>query len=336
LNEEVDAPMYTREGLKFKSGNMTLSGSPITAQRNTAISVFAAYRGLRLAGYSAVEAYAKLGLFGGDDSLQGHLTGEIVTSAFAYFGLSVKRNVIPRGKPVVFLGRIFIDPWNNLVDCIADVKRQLAKLHLSTHRGTPPHLVLRRKADAILVTDPKTPLLGDWARMIQRLYPNKLTEAEMKITSNINLSWFSRQEGRRFEVTLGADTLLQVVSENVGKTPAEVDAYCKLLRGVRTLEDFQKLPALLDESPACEITSIYQGLVRDGSKPRPEPRNKARGVKTPYVDEVGDTTIGIRKRTGKSSKSSKEQVGLPSDPTPKLVKGFAGIDSATLLGVEKN
>ena len=163
LAKEEHANAVTTTGVVYNTGTTTLSGSAITTNLNTPTPAFHAYCAFRYT-KTPEEAWAALGLYGGDDSIDFDLDPQRLVNVAAQLGMQVNVDVMRCGEPVPFLGRVYLDPWTD-VTCIADVPRQLKKLHLSSTPPTVPNEVaLRRKAKGILVTDPNTPFISKWAR----------------------------------------------------------------------------------------------------------------------------------------------------------------------------
>lgn len=187
LNKAIDSEFHakarTRHGIKYSVGSSQLSGSPSTSISNThnnALEKFIAYREQ---GYSCVGAWNVLGLYGGDDSLDlDKLDHETLKGVCEATGNVVKIATRKSGEIVPFLGRLFYDPWCTSV-MMADVKRQFCKLGLTT---APPEITaaqaMRRKATSLLVSDPNTPVLSNWARAVMRTTMNSLPLPE-------NLDW---------------------------------------------------------------------------------------------------------------------------------------------------
>lgn len=176
--EEVDPPAFTTSGIAYSPGLGTLSGSPSTSFRNSVNNAFVAYATYRRIGKSSEEAYASLGIYGGDDGLDNGSIAEELPKTSAELGLRSKTKLIKNGDPVTFLGRVYPNPWAS--DCsFSDLTRHLPKLHVTTEMDPAihPNDILRRKATGFLATDPWTPLLSDWAKYILDNYPSRGTKS---------------------------------------------------------------------------------------------------------------------------------------------------------------
>jgi hypothetical protein len=78
-----------------------------------------------------------------------------------------KSNLRPRGEPILFLGRYFVDPPTT-DDSYADPLRTIGKLHASTNKSVTKEQAAANKALGYISTDRLTPIIGTWAaRVIQ-------------------------------------------------------------------------------------------------------------------------------------------------------------------------
>lgn len=271
-NLEIDCPARTMHGLAYRTGNTTLSGSATTSGRNSLIVAIAMYFALRKAGYTRDEAYEFLGCFGGDDGLQGHLTKDQILEGFLQFNLKAKYESIKRGCPVMFLGRVFHDPWHEDT-CYADVPRTVAKLHVVTDPNVSFDESVRRKALALEITDPNTPILREWVRAVRRAFPQPLTRRQMNKT-RLEASWWSKQEGPRFQPPAD-NQAVEVVADMFEMSPTEILGYEAYLRSVKTPEHFQNLIPIKDVSPEVAVSCTQGGTTL--LVPEPEPRVAVRG-----------------------------------------------------------
>ena len=178
----VNHNAYTALGKKITTGWMTITGNPDTSVFNTTGNAFCSYLALRLnRNIAQNNLFALLGLYGGDDSLNRPEVASHLTEAANMLGLTLEKNTKPANAHVTFLGRVFLDPWSR-PHSICDVRKALARFHLSPLSTKPAgkHAVLRRKAEAWLVTDPNTPVLSAICRrMIEHL--DELTAEEKKL-----------------------------------------------------------------------------------------------------------------------------------------------------------
>lgn len=224
LTSENNAKIFTAFSQKYNSRFNTLSGSPITTGRNTCITAFCYYCALRKEGYEADVAWNLLGAFGGDDGLQGHLSPGTAERVFKVFNLNLKVERVMRGDPVTFLGRTYMDPWFGSPCCIADVPRQLRKLHLTTAgKDVPLEVCLVRKAESMLVNDSKTPILTSWAHRVLRCYPNVSVSPYLHLL-RLSDSWWTTFESVFTPPLTDSDLAdcYSYVADSLGRTVSEV------------------------------------------------------------------------------------------------------------------
>jgi hypothetical protein len=223
----------TAHGLNYAVGSSRTSGSAITSLGNTLNNAFEKYCAWRLTGLPAQMAYDRLGIYGGDDSLdRGDLPQTAIETITKWTGTVIKWNIRKRGDPIPFLGRFYLDPWVSNSNCI-DIKRQLRKLHLTT---APRHVsveeVLRRKALAYRVTDPHTPILGDWATHVLRLTNGMTLTSNEFDDCSYHYQQFKQPENWRF------DELDQTLAcEQNGLEPQTVARYVRRFARATTIQE---------------------------------------------------------------------------------------------------
>jgi hypothetical protein len=149
----------TRHGVSYDQGCSQASGFPDTVL-NTVRNAFIAYLAGTYSGLSPFESWAALGLYGGDDGSTPDANADNLLRAANDVGQRLKLDVIRRGNPVPFLGRLYF-PWGGSQNSMCDVVRQLNKLHITTRSiDTPNAIVARDKGLSGLVMDANTPLIG--------------------------------------------------------------------------------------------------------------------------------------------------------------------------------
>jgi hypothetical protein len=251
---EENIKAVTKQGVKYKPQNNTLSGSSRTSWRNTFLNAKMTYVALRRSGRTAHQAWLDLGIYAGDDGLTWDLNPDVLVRTFKDFGLTLKAEVVTRGKPVPFLGRYFLDPWI-CVDTIADVPRQLRKLHLtSTPKDVPEDVVMLRRAEAYLVTDSATPVLSDWARAVVRIVGHQSNKWDNLIARDLPY-WI--KYGDPFPPTELKGLANEVVADMLGGH-LDVIALQARFSSAKTLEDLFSIP-ICEKPPKVEVNVAYQG-----------------------------------------------------------------------------
>jgi hypothetical protein len=153
-----------------------LSGSAATSALNTTGSAFTEYVSKRLKyapgarsrgapnqrQYDPSEAYASLGMYGGDDGALYVPDGfDIGRYEYAAQLVGQKIEISQVVGPLCFLGRYFGELRSGSTNSCADIRRQLVKFHLTTDSLTDSRQKFIEKAYAYHVLDAETPLLGE-------------------------------------------------------------------------------------------------------------------------------------------------------------------------------
>jgi len=169
----------TEHGIRYQQRTSRASGSAETSGANTVDNAFVAYKTFRTMRspsgdhYSPDEAYAMLGVYGGDDGATGDVDIAIYEECAAQCGQKLTAKVVRRGgRGVQFLSRVFgPQVWYGDPSSMCDVPRQLAKLHVC--KRLPPDVSATRKLAERLrgfqLTDAKTPFIGDLVHHAIRL-----------------------------------------------------------------------------------------------------------------------------------------------------------------------
>lgn len=172
---------YTTFGVKYDTGESRLSGSPETADLNSVDNAFMAYVTLRETKdvdghfFSPLQAYQKLGLYGGDDGITSDVRAEKYVEVCSMFGQVLEAEVVDRGcSGVNFLAREYSNGvWHGALDSMCDIKRQLSKLHttVSLPASVTPFQKLAEKLYAYYLTDANTPIIGELATVLVTVFP---------------------------------------------------------------------------------------------------------------------------------------------------------------------
>lgn len=234
LQKQTFAPAYCDFNVKFNTKWITISGSADTSARNTLNNAFCAYVANRMSkrrGFepTAQEAFDQLGLYGGDDSINTAFTSVNIVDAARMLGLKLTNKIVESHKHLTFLGRIYLNPWTTRA-CIADIYKALARFHLSATNPVNAALTIihRRKAESWLVTDPKTPVIGDLCRLILR-QTAPLTERQLRATQAEVGFWSRNADNCPFDAP--ADDFESDLAYSVCAEELQID--------VQTIKDFE-------------------------------------------------------------------------------------------------
>jgi hypothetical protein len=168
----------TSGGFEYWTDFTQLSGFPDTAALNSARSAFFSYTALRLQGLTPAQAWAALGLYGGDDGFTADLDAEIFQTVARDFGMSMECVFVPRGEMGVnFLGRYYSpDVFTGDTNTMIDFGRMIVKFHLTVDplaalpNVTPYHAwkKLSEKLTSLACTDANTPVVQELLAAAER------------------------------------------------------------------------------------------------------------------------------------------------------------------------
>jgi len=135
LDDQIAIPGTTKNGRRYWSGYGRGSGSLETSDFNSVLSAFIGYcawRNTTIGGVkcSPDEAWARLGIYGGDDSLEGAVSPKALKKSSELMGQDYEIEIVRRGDiGVNFLNRQFgPDVWTGDVNSLSNPARLLSKL----------------------------------------------------------------------------------------------------------------------------------------------------------------------------------------------------------------
>lgn len=167
MDEQIALPGTTEHGRKYQSGYSRGSGSLETANFNSILTAFIGYCAQRETTVGGVrkspdQAWASLGVYGGDDSLEGDVDADALRRSASIMGQEYDVEVIRRGDiGINFLNRQFgPNVWNGDPSSMANPARLLSKLWVG-----PAHLtnVLQRfgeRMSGYYRMDRNSPVIG--------------------------------------------------------------------------------------------------------------------------------------------------------------------------------
>lgn len=170
-SSQFNLDAFGRFGTKYFTGNARASGSPETAAFNSLLNAFVAFLAFRMTKVNGKfmtpeEAYARLGLYGGDDGFTTDIDADVYVKAAALLGQKLVVEKIPKGQMgVKFLARIYgPDVWFDDPSSCCDIYRQLSKFHATVNLPSTvtPMMKLVEKARAFFLTDRNTPIIGEF------------------------------------------------------------------------------------------------------------------------------------------------------------------------------
>jgi len=304
----------TTLGLRYEPDGGRLSGAADTSIMNTVDNMFVAFCVYRRQGCTPAVAFARLGVYGGDDGISGDTDPIIYEQVTSDLGLKLKAVSRPSHARTTFLGRVYPTPTANATH-MADLPRQLGKLHAHPSREeVHPYITLFNKATGHLAVDPQTPILSHWARMILRTCPVELRILKPQFQSYMFKTFGSLTSTPTLEV-------MEAVACDVLKISSlQLKTYCDHLDSLVHVDELQ--PLFMDAKrvrpPPGTIIGSDVGLVAPvatthcvtGCHPRCPHRN------------------GVRDRRETVINPALEAVTIPLSPTtPPLARPVTANDS---------
>jgi len=284
LKAFVKCPELT-DTVYYDSEEARLSGSPETSSFNGVTNAFVSYLGFRLnrsdgTSLSPLEAWKKLGVYGGDDGLTADVHKSNYMRAAQMIGQVLTVDKVKKHcLGVKFLARVYSpDVWSGDTNTCCDLPRQLTKLHTTVQlgKGITPLMKLLEKCRSYWLTDKNTPILGDFVRKARYLLNGEFVEDPKLAPMKSWLSNFSGDSQYRNEPATWMEEYVQ-----------EVMPTCDFPRFMIWLEKATSLqylltPPLLQEPQEAKPKSpvvINGDLV--GDKPPVKPQDKPREPRKP-------------------------------------------------------
>jgi len=352
---------YTKFGLKYNTGHTRLSGSPETSMGNTFDDALVAFLALcelqpdTEAGFE--NAYARLGVYGGDDGLTADVPPATYEKVAAKLGLKLKAERLVRPEPVPFLSRLYPQVWDGHVGSFTEPLRQLSKFHLTTTTtDVSGNEVLARKAQAYLLTDGKTPVISQLCTKLLELCPGYTDNDGREVQFKQDLSWFSQydysvQFPQVEDIDLANDivasclkvdvatmlnavkriqeatSLSEVFYETVFGAPPKVEVPAivgqELVHVEQPVNNNDNVQKAAEEKLAVELQPKIEHLAQHKNKPIPEP-----GVPkwNELVDAVNALAVKVPNRVvgpakGKKNNKKKQAKKKTNKPSAKHAPG---------------
>ena len=177
LGAQMGGQTYGLHGEHFTSEYSRQSGSPETSIFNSLDNALVAYITLRSGGHtsgnklSPDEAYAALGVYGGDDGLTADVNPEFYSSVATSLGLTLEVEPVIRGNVgITFLSRLYgPNVWTGDASSMCDLRRALSKLHVTHSLADSVHPLrkLKEKFTSLALSDWNTPVIGP---VVQRFF----------------------------------------------------------------------------------------------------------------------------------------------------------------------
>jgi len=321
-------PEHDGEAESYESLLARLSGSPETAPFNSVDNAFIAYVALRKSrgptGHylTPVEAYRKLGLYGGDDGVTPNVSPKLYVEAASQCGQVITINAVARhGFGITFLSRIYgPDVWTGDINSVTDLPRTLSKFHVTAHMppNITPLIKLREKCFAYWLTDENTPVLGEFVKRFLQL-------------DNINTQSFNFQNllgnwNARYPKTEQYPNDEQSWMRNYANSCLsgfEFVEFSKYLLEAKTPEHLLTVPIChLPIQPTTTVPVVVDDdvLLPDNTQSIIAPQNKAKSHSRPPrldTETARSRSRGRRSRKVPNPKIESSQFSLSNRTTPR-------------------
>lgn len=188
-------------GTTYETGTSRLSGSPETSVFNSCLTAVIHYSTYKRCVnprtgqlYTPDEAYAQLGVYGGDDGLSADLVPEVATKVAKWYGQVLTLDVIKRGDAgVKFLARVYSPlVWSGATSSCCDLPRTLSKFHTCVGICQDPRQKLIDKCLALWYSDRNSPIAGRLARAVLRLAKLDPTTKEVEMIMSPETPYMNR------------------------------------------------------------------------------------------------------------------------------------------------
>jgi hypothetical protein len=193
MDKQINLTGRTAEGRKYESAFSRGSGSAETAVFNSLENAFIAFlawmRTSKNGRYlTPEEAYAALGMYGGDDSIDGGIDPRALRRSAELLGQDFDIDVVPRGdKGVNFLNRQFgPNVWFGDMNSMSNPDRALSKFFVGPYVLHHPGKRVAERASGYLRMDANTPVLGDLCRAAVEIF------GETDVSSGILVPYFAK------------------------------------------------------------------------------------------------------------------------------------------------
>jgi len=216
---------------------------------------------------SPEEAWAGLGIYGGDDGLTPDVDPKSYHRAAQSIGQVLTLGSVKRGDlGVAFLARYYSPHvWFGDTTSVCDVPRQLAKLHVTVKMppNVTPAMKLIEKARAFVLTDQNTPIIGPYVQKVLSLAEGKTHDnPELKAIRPWSTSYDPAVQYPN-DVKSWVDSYIE--SELKG---FDIGFFSEWLETASTMEDLLNAPMIVDApEPTDKYHVVVDGyVVGDGIK----------------------------------------------------------------------
>lgn len=268
-------------GQQYYTGTSRLSGTPGTALFNSLSNMFVAFCALLSTkdpntgdNYTPASAAKNLGVYGGDDGMTPNANPTKYKAIAAELGLNLTiEDACKPSEPITFLARTYLSPSSS-PGSISDIARVLGKVHLSVApRDVPDEVIYARKAMALRVTDPDTPILKELAELFARS-SGASTINQLKDEVNPELGWNAcKALEEPFPSFEDDHVMIAWILKTLDMMPQDLQSLLDAIQNAATFNDFVP-PRLLRKEWVAKIPlkvngetfQAGEGLDRNGTR----------------------------------------------------------------------
>lgn len=237
--------------VKYSGEYARCSGSPETSIFNSLVNAFINFLALLCSGLKPAQAWAKLGIYGGDDGITADCAVKFMKRAADMVGQEMSTEVIIKSKlGIKFLSRYYSDVvWWGSVESASDPMRILAKLH--TTPNLPPNVTPKmkfiEKIRCLSLTDYNTPIIGDLCKRVFELAPIDMFDEKKELKSSELVSplttWWAQFDRQYNYPNEYGDWMMEIIAKQM---PSFNYVLFK-----RHLGDSKTIDDLMERMPCC-------------------------------------------------------------------------------------
>jgi len=270
-------------GTWYDTAYSRASGSPETSIMNSLVNSFVAFLALRMTPENggwidSKTAYKRLGIYGGDDGLTADVMPSMYMRAAERIGQKLTVELIKVGQlGIKFLARVYSpNVWFGDVNSICDLPRQLSKFHVTVvlPDNVTAQTKLLEKVRSYLLTDSKTPILGEYCQKVADIYGMPLVEQKCTMPMR---HWLSQVDIKDQYPNEPGDWVENYVTSSLPNF--SVVAFRRWLNGCTTIEALlappmfsivpeadSKVPVVVDQEILPRAVSLVPEIARDNKK----------------------------------------------------------------------
>jgi hypothetical protein len=241
-----------------KVENEMASGRGFTTTINTMLMILICYIANRRKGDTSEQAYNKLGVYSGDDSITKDTPIERITEAAAVFGVVITlESELRKDTPgmITFLGRIYVGLADGITTSFYDLRRFVSRNWITAEQR-PLGQIVAGNVVGLEITDSNTPLIREYCALARRtLGADDFGNAYADITSN---ALYHAKDGFVYQQKHTPEHEVLLLDILFG---ADADKITSIIGDVRESKDILNLEIPESHRLPRTITAKYDQLV---------------------------------------------------------------------------